>query len=131
VYIDLFNRGMQKDEIDGFNKIMYLVHPVLHELWVGAKGRREIRHLEQFSLQFIRLRRLVTPAPSTQLRIGRACRWLRSTGRLDPTQPRTYNDVCIAALARQIGATVVTTNTRDYEEIGRVIDFRFRSVSKS
>jgi predicted nucleic acid-binding protein len=109
---------------------MFLVHPVLHELWIGAKGRREVRHLEQFSMRFINQGRLVTPAPATQLRIGRACRRLRSAGKIDPKQPRIYNDVCIAALARQIGASVVTTNMRDFEEINRVIDFNFRSVSK-
>ena len=129
VYIDVFNRGLYKEEIDGFNKIMYLAHPVLHELWMGAKGRREVRHLEQFSIRFFKLRRLITPTPATQLRIGRVCRKLRASGTLDPKQPRIYNDVCIAVLARQIGATVVTKNICDFDEIGKAIDFSYRAVS--
>lgn len=128
VYIDVFNRGLHKEEIDGFNKIMYLAHPVLHELWIGATGRREVRHMEQFLTKFIKLKRLITPTPATQFRIGRVCRKLRASGKLDPRQPRIYNDVCIAVLARQIGATVVTKNICDFEEIGKVIDFSYRAV---
>jgi predicted nucleic acid-binding protein len=128
VYIDLFNRGLHRQEIDGLGKVMFLAHPVLHELWLGARGRREVRHLERFSAAFIRLKRLITPLPATQLRVGRVCRELRTAGRLDPLQPRLYNDVCIALLARQIGATVVTTNPADFEQIARFVDFRHRSV---
>jgi hypothetical protein len=36
VYIGVFNQGLYKNEINGFNKVMYLVHPVLHELWIGV-----------------------------------------------------------------------------------------------
>ncbi len=95
IYIDLFNRGLHLDEFDGFQKIMYLVHPVLHELWIGAKGTAEVRHLSDFGNHFIRLRRLVQPQPATQLSIGRTCRKLRLAGTLDPTHPRTYNDITI------------------------------------
>ena len=69
VYIDLFSRGLHRQEIDGLNKMMFLAHPVLHELWLGARGRREVRHLERFSAAFIRLKRLITPLPATQLRV--------------------------------------------------------------
>jgi predicted nucleic acid-binding protein len=128
VYIGVFNRGLHQEEINGLNKVMYLAHPVLHELWLGARGRKEVRHLERFLSSFIRLKRLITPSPSTQLLIGRICRALRSAGKLDPRQPRLYNDVCIAVLARQIGATLVTTNPSDFEQIVRFVDFRYREV---
>jgi len=129
VYLDLFNQGLHRHEVDGFNKVMYLAHPVLHELWLGARGRREVRHLERLSAAFLRLKRLITPLPATQMRIGRVCRELRSAGKLDPRQPRLYNDVCVALLARQIGATVVTTNPADFKTIARFVDFRYRSVT--
>ena len=128
VYIGVFNKGLFKDQINGFNKIMYLVHPVLHELWIGAKGKKEINHLIRFGARFINLQRLVVPAPSTQILIGKACQKLRSSGELDPSYPQIYNDVSIALLARQIGATVVTRNISDFEKIHKVVDFRFRDV---
>ena len=128
VYIGVFNQGLYQNEIDGFNKVMYLVHPVLHELWIGARGKREINHLITFGTRFIRLGRLVVPSSRTQVLIGKTCQKLRSSGRLDPATPRIYNNVCIALLARQIGAIVVTTNISDFENIHQVVDFKFRQV---
>ena len=131
IYIGVFNRGLYQNEINGFSRVMYLVHPVLHELWMGARGKKEIVHLIRFGGSFIRLGRLVAPSSSTQLLIGQVCQELRSSGRLDPAHPRIYNDVCIALLARQIGATVVTLNASDFAQIKRVVDFRLRNVMES
>lgn len=128
VYSGAFNHGFFQDEINGFNKIMYLVHPVLHELWIGAKGKTEVNHLIRFGAGFIKLGRLVVPAASTQILIGKVCQKLRLSGKLDPSYPRIYNDVSIALLARQIGATVVTMNISDFENIHKVVDFSFRDV---
>ncbi len=130
VYIGVFNHGLFQEEIDGFNKIMYLVYPVLHELWIGAKGKNEVNHLIRFGAKFIELGRLVVPAASTQMQIGKVCQKLRLSGKLDPSCPRIYNDICIALLARQIGATVVTGNISDFKEIHKVVDFRFRDVNQ-
>jgi predicted nucleic acid-binding protein len=95
---------------------------------MGAKGKSEINHLIRFGNTFVKLGRLVQPEPATQIKIGRTCQKLRSLGKLDPANPRQYNDVCIALLARQIGATVVTQDINDFMKIGRVVDFRFRDV---
>jgi len=130
IYIGTFNRGLYTNEINWFNKITYLVHPVLHELWIGAKGKPEIRHLLRFGNTFVKLGRLVQPEPATQIKIGRVCQKLRSTGKLDPKNPRLYNDVCIALLAGQIGATLVTLDIRDYKRIQSVVDFKFRDIIK-
>ncbi len=130
IYIGIFNRGLYTNEINWFNRVTYLVHPVLHELWMGAKGKSEIRHLISFGNTFIRLGRLVQPEPATQIKIGRVCQKLRSTGKMDPRNPRQYNDACIALLAGQIGATVVTLDISDFKRIQSVVDFRFRDVIK-
>ena len=128
IYIGLFNQGWYQEEFDGMNKVMYLVHPVLHELWIRAKGSDEIRHLTHFGRKFIQLGRMVSPEPATQILIGQTCQKLRRSGKLNPAQPRIYNDICIALLARQIGATVVTRNIFDFEQIKMIIDIRFRDV---
>ena len=129
VYIGVFNEGLFQNEINGFKKIMYLVHPVLHELWIDAKGKKEVNHLIRFGARFIALGRLVVPAASTQILIGKVCQKLRLSGKLDPSYARIYNDVSIALLARQIGATVITSNISDFEKIHKVLDFSFRDVS--
>ncbi len=130
IYIGIFNRGLYTKEINWFNRVTYLVHPVLHELWMGAKGKSEIRHLISFGNTFIKLGRLVQPESATQIKIGRVCQKLRSTGKMDPRNPRQYNDVCIALAAGQIGATVVTLDTSDFKRIQSVVDIRFRDVIK-
>ncbi|CAB1061883.1 hypothetical protein D1BOALGB6SA_6658 [Olavius sp. associated proteobacterium Delta 1] len=130
IYIGIFNRGLYTNEINWFNRVTYLVHPVLHELWMGAKGKLEIRHLLSFGNTFVKLGRLVQPEPATQIKIGRVCQKLRATGKLDPKNPRLYNDVCIALLAGQIGATVVTLDISDFKRIQSVVDFKFREATK-
>ena len=129
VYIGIFNLGLFKDEINALNKVMFLVHPVLHELWMGARRKKEIRHLVKFGSRFVKLGRFVQPTAATQILIGRICQKLRFSGKLDPKNPRGYNDVCIALLARQIDATVVTRDVGDFKKINKVIDFRFRDVN--
>ena len=128
IYIGIFNLSLFKDEINVLNKVMFLVHPVLHELWMGARGKNEVRHLVKFGNRFVQLGRLVQPTPATQILIGRTCQKLRFAGKLDPKNPRGYSDVCIALLARQIGATVVTRDVDDFRKINKVIDFHFRDV---
>ena len=128
IYIGIFNLSLFKDEINVLNKVMFLVHPVLHELWMSARGKNEIRHLVKFGNRFVQLGRLVQPTPATQILIGRTCQKLRFAGKLDPKNPRGYSDVCIALLARQIGATVVTRDVDDFRKINKVIDFHFRDV---
>ena len=128
IYIGIFNRGLYQDEINWSTNITYLVHPVLHELWIGAKGKAETQHLIRFGRTFIRLGRLVRPEAATQILIGQVCQRLRAAGQIDPKHPRHYNDVCIAMLARQTGATVVTRDTDDFQRIQEVVDFRFRDI---
>ena len=92
-YIGIFNRGLYQHEVNRFNKVVFLVHPVLHELWMGARGKAEILHLARFGKTFVKLGRLVQPEPSTQIMIGRVCRELRFSGKLDTTNRKLSNDV--------------------------------------
>jgi predicted nucleic acid-binding protein len=126
IYIDLFNQEKYKNEFSGFEKIIYMAHPVLHELWMEAKGKKEINHLRSISKTFIKLKRLIKPYPKTQLLIGIACQKLYASGLLYPKNPRIYNDICIALLTRQIGATLITKNIRDFKVIQEIYDFKFR-----
>jgi len=54
-------------------------------------------------------------AVATLLLIGEACLQLKTTGNLDPIHPKHYNDVTIAAAARQVGATVITKNAKVFK----------------
>ena len=128
VYIDLFNRGLNRDIINPFQHVTYLAYPVLHELWMGLKNRQEIRLLTAWRDRFIQLKRLIVPTVGTLVLIGEACLQLKVAGKLDPAHPKHYNDVTISAVARQIGATVITKNTKDFQIIQSVIDFDFEGL---
>ena len=125
IYIDIFNSGLHKNLRNPFQYIVYLAHPVLHELWMGAKGKLEIKQLVTLQNEFIKLKRLIIPTVATLVLIGKAGHQLRTTGKLDPVFPKHYNDISIAALARQIGAAVVTRNIQGFRVIQRAIDFDF------
>ena len=129
VYIDLFNRGLHKEIINPFQNVTYLAYPVLHELWMGLKDRREIRLLTAWRDRFIQLQRLIVPTVTTLVLIGEACLQLKATGKLDPTHPKHYNDVTMSAAARQVGATIITNNAKDFQIIQSVIDFDFEGLS--
>lgn len=128
VYIDLFNRGLNREIINPFQHITYLAYPVLHELWMGLQGRQEIRLLTTWRDRFIQLQRIIVPTVASLVLIGEACLQLKKAGKLDPTHPKQYNDVAISASARQIGATVITKNAKDFENIQSVVDFDFEKI---
>jgi len=129
VYIDLFNRGQHKEIVNPFQHLTYLAYPVLHELWMGLKGRQEIRLLTAWRDRFIQLQRIIVPTVASLVLIGEACLELKKAGKLDPTHPKHYNDVAISAAARQIGATVITKNAKAFQIIQSVIDFDFERLS--
>ena len=125
VYIDIFNSDLHENLRNPFQYVVFLAHPVLHELWMGAKEKKEISYLSTLQNAFVSLKRLIVPTVNTVVFIGQACHKLRTSGKLDPVHPKHYNDIFIAALARQIGATLVTKNVRDFRIIRKVITFDF------
>lgn len=129
IYIDLFNDGRHVEIVNAFVNITYLAHPVLHELWMGVRGRDEIKALMAWQNTFIKLKRLIVPDTATLVLIGQVCHKMRSSGKINPVYPKHYNDITIAALARQIGATVITKNKKDFKRIQSVVDFEFEMQS--
>lgn len=125
IYIEIFNSGQYERLQNPFQYVVFLAYPVLHELWMGARGKREIKHLAAFQDRFVKLKRLIIPTDKSLILIGHACRQLRSSRKLDPVYPKHYNDITISVLARQVGATVLTNNIVDFEAIRKTVDFQF------
>ena len=91
---------------------------------MGAKTNKELNFLTEWSEKFANLNRLIIPTPSSLFMIGKVCHQLRTSGKLEPTHPKQYNDICIAVLARQIGATLLTQNEKDFRLVQSVIPFK-------
>ena len=128
VYIDLFNKGLHKEIINPFQHITFLAYPVLHELWMGLKSQQEVRLLTAWRDRFVQLQRFIVPTVATMVAIGEACLQLRASGKLDPANPKHYNDVAISVLARQVGAFLMTKNAKDFALIQSVVDFEFSGL---
>ncbi len=122
IYIEIFNRDQYADQINWLKNITYLAYPVFHELLIGAKSKPEVKSLQEWGETFSDLKRIIIPTETTLFQIGLVCQKLRSTGKLDPVFPKHYNDITIALLARQIGATVLTLNKNDFKVIQSVVD---------
>lgn len=128
VYIDLFNYNRHSEIVNPFQNVAYLAYPVLHELWIGLKNKQETRVLTQWRNRFLLLKRFIIPTASTLTSIGEICLQLRKSGKLDPVNPKHYNDISISCLANQIGAVVLTKNIKDFAIIQNAIDFKFEGV---
>ena len=121
VYIEIFNHGKYVDQINWFKNITYLAYPVLHELLIGAT-KTEVKSIQDWGETFSNLKRVIIPTESTLFQIGLVCQKLRSIGNLDPVYPKHYNDITIALLTRQIGATVLTLNKKNFKTIQSLVD---------
>lgn len=124
IYIGIFNHNQYQDYVNWFKNISYLAYPVFHELLMGAKTKFDIDSLVEWGELLSALNRIIIPDQSTLFSSGQVCQKLRSKGKLDPVNPKHYNDITIALLARQIGATVLTTNKKDFKVIQSAVDVK-------
>lgn len=102
---------------------------VAHELLVGARGRGRVDALERGLIEPFRTRRRIhVPTLATWELAAGIDRGLRESGGYDGSlaQRSFANDLLIAATARELGAVLVTRNSRDFELIRRVVPIHFQ-----
>jgi len=108
----------------------YLASVVSAELRVGAmteKARRAVHDVTQWAH---RVGRMVTPGPGAWDRAGDILGEIRrKEPHLRSKVPTLWNDLLIALSARQIGATVETEDTEDFELLRRYVRFELRPLS--
>jgi predicted nucleic acid-binding protein len=127
VYIGWMNSGEHEALVLGSGLLRHMSVVVLMELEVGATtlaARRAISHLSQ---TFERTGRLVTPSVSAWKRAGGILRALRSRGR-EVRRSSLVHDVLIALTARDIGATIFTSDASDFSAIRKYVDFSLAVV---
>ena len=101
---------------------------VVSEVLIGAQSARRERAVHRTLVEPFRARRrFVVPGWSTWVRATAIDRRLRARptvrGRL--AERSFFQDILIAASARELGATIVTFNTADFALIGRHMDITF------
>jgi predicted nucleic acid-binding protein len=122
VYIDWINRGLREDLMLGPGILRYLSGVVVMELRAGARVRGDRVAIDRLVRAYASGARLVVPTHRIFDRAGSALRQLKLAG-FEIRSASFVHDVLIALSAREIGATVVTSNVRDFEAISRFEPF--------
>jgi tRNA(fMet)-specific endonuclease VapC len=122
IYIDFFNSGKFADLFYNvkYPTVIYLSSIVLMELRAGAFTRTDIKIVQALARTYRKSRRVLVPGDTEFLSAGEMLAKLQEREGYDLKKTASItNEVLIALSARQIGATVVTQNRRDFEAIKR------------
>lgn len=127
VYIPFINRGISYPtaELTIGKPLLYMSAVVIEELYAGALDKVSVKLLDKMYKTFESLRRLITPSASDWQKgwqiIAKLGNKYGFEGRF---LARIQNDVLLALSVRQIGAFLVTNNTRDFLRIKEFVDFK-------
>lgn len=124
VYIENFRSGRFTQRIADSPFLFRGISVVIHELLRGAKQTEE----REFALDLAANLRLYTPTEQMWLDSGDIVARIAAAKGYEKRKIQELSfDVLIALTARSVGATVITLNTEDFEDIRRYR--RFRLVS--
>ena len=129
LYIDWLNAGRHERVLFQRDAVKYLSAVVMLELYAGAFSPRDRRVVRSVVAAFDRAGRILVPSGAVYEDAGHVLRALQaSRGHRVAGSPSLVNDVLIALSARSIGATVVTSNARDFVAIREVRPFKVAVV---
>jgi predicted nucleic acid-binding protein len=118
VFIDYLRADLHVDWVFGGvnNTIRFLSAVVLMELRLGADTTRRRRAVDRIQAAFP-VGRVIAPLPALFDHAGRLFRVMHGDGSGLADRLGPVNDLLIALTARQMGATVVTSNLREFHQI--------------
>lgn len=129
LYIDWLNAGRHEGVLFERDAVKFLSAVVMLELYAGAFSPRDRRVVRGVVAAFERADRILVPSGAVYEDAGHVLRGLqRLRGYPVATSSSVVNDVLIALSARSIGASVVTSNARDFAAIREVRPFKLTVV---
>jgi len=129
LYIDWLNAGRHEAALFQRDAVKYLSAVVMLELYAGAFSPRDRRIVRSLVTAFDRAGRILVPSNAIYEDAGHTLRALQeSRGYRVAGSPSLVNDVLIALSARAVGATVLTSNARDFAAIREVRTFKLTVV---
>lgn len=121
VYIENFRTGRFTEELVNAPWIIRCSAVVLHELRRGARRALEIRFVNELSRKI----RIITPTERHWLESAEILSSISRKKGYDPIKVKELAfDVLIALSAREIGATLITCNQEDFNEIQKYKIFK-------
>lgn len=135
---NLYIRGFRNDEAAdelrryyaAYAPNTYLSSIVFFELLIGARTPAKAREIRELVAKpFRRTRRVLTPSAGAWEEAAEA---IAASARRTKRDLRTYpkslvNDYLLAASCREAGATLITDNVADFEEISRHLEVPFQA----
>jgi len=120
VFVDYLRADLHADWVFGgiSHTMRFLSSVVLLELTLGADTARRKRAVERVIAAFPRSRH-IAPAPLLFEHAGRLFRSLHGSGAEVIDRLGPMNDILIALSAREIGATLITNNLKEFDRIAR------------
>jgi predicted nucleic acid-binding protein len=118
VFIDYLRADLRADWIFGgvSNTVRFLSSVVLMELRLGADTPQRTRAVDRIQAAFPP-GRMVAPLPALFDHAGRLFRTLHGDGSGLSDRLAPVNDLLIALTARQMGATLITSNLDEFRRI--------------
>jgi len=129
LYIDWLNVGRHEGVLFQRDAVKYLSAVVVLELYAGAFAPRDRRLVRDVVAAFDRTDRILVPSGIVYEDAGHVLRALQvSRGYQVAGSSSLVNDVLIALSARSVGATVVTSNAKDFTAIREIRPFKLTVV---
>ncbi|MGH7427662.1 MAG: type II toxin-antitoxin system VapC family toxin [Candidatus Methylomirabilaceae bacterium] len=132
LYIRAFRDAAMNEELQRFHLLFapfeYLSSVVAQELIAGTVTPADRRALERNVLSVYRRRaRILTPSAAVWERFGEVLAELTRKDGLDQRRmaKNLGNDILLALSCRDVGATLVTENERDFAMIAAIARFKF------
>jgi predicted nucleic acid-binding protein len=126
VLIPFINEGIAHPvlNIDMGKPLLYLSAIVAAELYAGAFDNSTIKLIDKVYKTFSDTQRIIVPLSLDWKTAGKViARLRRKYGFEDKFLSRIQNDILVALSARQIGAFVITNNTKDFLRIKEFVNF--------
>jgi predicted nucleic acid-binding protein len=119
VYIDFLRTGQHRDLFTSRNQIRYLSPIVMMELLAGGRTPELRRKLDRLFLPYSKANRLISLQANHYYKAGECLAGLGAKRR--DIHLGLSHDVLIAVSALSVGATLYTTNRKDFSRIGALL----------
>ncbi len=130
LYIGWLNSGRHEAVLFQREAVKYLSAVVMLELYAGAFSPRDRKLVRGVVAAFDRADRILIPSATVWEDAGHVLRALQELRGYRVAGSRSLvNDVLIALSARAIGATVVTSDARDFTAIREIRPFELTVVA--
>jgi predicted nucleic acid-binding protein len=126
IYVD-FLRDARFEELFYDRAMFRFLSPiVIMELRAGAKTSAQIKALDRMFLPYSKSQRIISLSANMFLKAGEIIQ--RVNSEFGAISHGFSHDVLIALSASTIGATVFTSNKRDFEKISKYLSFHLKII---